>query len=153
MVEHAWIRIAELKEQAADEEWMERHPWKAQWRARLLYLRARCRLGRRLFFELEWVQRWLVQASHAQDFVERRGVRVYLFVTRCCWVCSGWRPRRCVVQHLSIRELMDELEQRALDHSHCVERGDLLELLCGPLLECDVLDAPADDAERMDKMV
>ena len=48
---------------------------------------------------------------------------------------------------------MEELEQRALDHSQCVERGDLLELLCGPLLDCEVLDVPADDAERMDKMV
>ena len=57
---------------------------------------------------------------------------VYLVVTRN----FGCRPRRRFVDHrLSNRELMQEMELRGLTHADCVERTDLLDVLCGPQVE------------------
>ena len=40
MVEHLWIRLADIKEEAADEEWRASHPRLARWRKSYRYWRA-----------------------------------------------------------------------------------------------------------------
>ena len=123
MVEHAWVRIAELREDAANEEWEANNP-------RLAWLRK----------TLRWLYiRWLNRLKEFRESERGEQLRkfnadkaaqllsIYLAVTRC----GGCRPTRARVRHLSTRSLLNELDQRGIDRSECVERSELLDVLCG----------------------
>ena len=131
MVEHLWVRIAELKAEAALEAWEAAHP----------------RLARALRVARYWRIRWL---NLLKDFAEsERGQRLarrvedlraaalhgYLAATRLC----GCRPSRRRVSGLSTRQLILELDLRGIPRDDCVERCDLLDELCGEATSSDAL--------------
>ena len=145
MVEHAWIRLAELKEEAAAEDWERAHPVLARWRPRLLYARAKLLL----------LRKWCVEHERFQSFLRllRRGTLVcHMVLTRC-----GCRPSRRIAQLLTTRELIEELDIRRLDRGDCVERGDLLDVLCGAAEHAQeaspCLLAKEESITEVDKMV
>ena len=128
MVEHVWIRNAELREEEALEEWQQAHPLRTALGKRLKRLRIRLTLAWRSFLasptgtELQArVTRWRVALGSFQ-------VACVLALTRRI----GAAPPRSLAESLPTKALLQELELRGLDASACVERGDLLEALCGP---------------------
>ena len=148
MVEHIWIRLAELREDAVLEEWEAKRPCLARWRRRYMYWRVQCLLLLKEARESERGQR-------LHDFTRAmfaHWLRLYLALTRCV----GRRPSRRQVQTLSTRGLISELDERNIDRSSCVERGDLLDALCGPeehmaepLLTSDPDEAYSCTADKM----
>mgnify|MGYP006133234013 CR=1 FL=1 len=52
--------------------------------------------------------------------------------SRVCAPPPQQAPPRSLAESLPTKALLQELELRGLDASACVERGDLLEALCGP---------------------
>jgi hypothetical protein len=129
MVEHLWIRLAELREEAAEEEWQRRHPRLTRWRSRCNRLRVRLLLLRKGLAEIERVRHWLELLQSGRSRMDRASVSLYLLVTRML----GYAPARDFVgPRLSTRELIEELVSRNMDHAECVEREDLLDMLCGP---------------------
>ena len=132
MVEHPWVRIAEIKEEAADEEWVARNPRLAKLRGQLRYARVQYLLLRKRWAEDERVIAWAALSR-------LRMLGCYLATTRL----FGCRPRRKHCAQLSTRELISEMEARRCDHSDCIERTDLLDALCGPP------DAAAEDGDPL----
>ena len=129
MVEHIWIRIAEIREQAAEEEWIEAHPHMTRWRSHLRYIRVCFLLARKRILEHDRVQTCQARAVAFSERASLSALALYLVVIRHL----GCRPRRWLLhQRLSNRELKHEIELRGLDHTQCVEKSDLLEILCGP---------------------
>ena len=128
MVEHPWVRIAELKEEAADEEWQVRHPTRAWVRKQLRLLRVRFLLTRKAVTEDTRVR-------NCSTRLQQHTLIVYLAVTRL----FGCQPRRVMVAHMSTRELVHEMTARRMGHvvEDCVERSDLLDALCGPAPQVD----------------
>ncbi|KAL1515319.1 hypothetical protein AB1Y20_001950 [Prymnesium parvum] len=128
MVEHLWIRLAELREEAALEEWRRKHPLQTALLHRLRRLRIRGLLLLLLLREQPAFQRIASRASALRSWLAQTAVRWYLRGSR--WVRVV--PDRRWVEHLRVRELMAELEARGIGYSDCVEKEDLLEALCGP---------------------
>lgn len=127
MVEHAWVRIAEIKADAAAEEWAAAHP-------RLFALKRRARLQR-----IRWLNRLkdFRESEHGQTLEKRlqtflasratEALYMYLAITRC----GGCRPSRKHVCHLSARQLIGECKLRSIHIEDCIERRELLDALCG----------------------
>ena len=134
MVEHAWVRIAELKAEAEAEAWQEAHPRLARLRKQLRYLYVRYLNWLKDFRESENGQHLAERVQH----LKAAALRAYLVMTRL----GGCRPRRARVLHLSTRQLISELDARAIDHDDCIERRELLDALCGEADESydDALD-------------
>ena len=149
MVEHAWVRIAEIREEAALEEWRAANPRLAWLLKTLRWLRIRWMNYVKEFHESERGERF---AQYVRD-----GRAVLLSVYLACTRTFGCRPRRRRVAHLSTRQLIDEVERRHIDRSELLERSDLLDALCGPPAEGD--DAASDERDELvppspvDKMV
>lgn len=149
MVEHPWIRIAELREEDATERWEQAHPRMAALVRQRRWLHVQWLLLRKQLVES---QRWKAWRA----WLGTLSLRYYLLVTRTLRL----RPRRRFVGELSTRSLLDELDARALEHSGCIERGDLLELLCGPANSEDsteqrsaLLHGGEEEMTAVDKMV
>ena len=154
MVEHAWVRIAELKADAELEEWEAAHPLRTRLRRLLKWLRIRLLIRLKEFQESERGAR-LMQTAHGLKLGGATSLlRLYFAVTRC----GGCRPARARALRLSTRQLVEELDARGIERSGCVERSDLLDALCG---EADAFgDADAEGVEDtlipptpVDKMV
>ena len=152
MVEHLWIRLAELREEAAHEEWEARHPRYARAHKYWRYWRAQFKCFVRWLVERQATQRIVAQASHARERAERRAILTYLVLTRCGRI----QPARSLIMRLSNKELLDELDARGLERDDCVERIDLLDLLCGPTSPVartvDTIDE-GESTTTLDKMV
>ncbi len=87
MVEHAWVRIAELREDAANEEWEVNNPRLAWLRKTLRWLYIRWLNRLKEFRESErGEQLRKFQADKAAQLLS-----IYLAVTRC----GGCRPTPC----------------------------------------------------------
>jgi hypothetical protein len=155
MVEHLWIRLAELKEEAREEEWEAHHPRQARARQLLRKLRVRYLLLRKAFVEHPRVQRLLSWSACARDQLVHRSTIIYLALLRLMHM----PPARERLTKLTTREIIDEIDRRGLDHSACLERDDLLHVLCGPLLhgdrvrDRDLSSEPEEEAVLLDKMV
>ena len=132
MVEHAWVRIAELKEEAALEEWQAAHPRLVWLLKTLRWLRIRWLNRVKEFRESERGKRLANLALEAQSSM--------LFGYLRCTRFFGCRPKRRRVMHLTTKQLIEELDRRALDRTECVERSDLLDALCGVCDSADVED-------------
>ena len=118
-----WIRLAELREDEAAAIWARSHPWLTLCSRLAKQLRVRVLL---------WLAsergRSLVHACEsARQKIQSQYIWTYLGMTRV----SRCRPARQSIDGLSTRALLDELERRGVDHGGCVERGDLLDALCG----------------------
>ena len=148
MVEHAWVRIAELRQQAELEDWIAAHPRRARLEKALRRLRIRFLNWHKDFVESERGQRLLEHVVKLRSIA----LRAYLFATRTL----GCRPSRRHVLHLSTRRLIEELDLRSISRTDCVERIDLLDALCGA---CASGDDAGDTEEELvppsavDKMV
>ena len=146
MVEHAWVRIAELREDAAWEEWELANP-------KLAALRKKMRLQR-----IRLLNRWIEfrQSERGQRLDQQlRAYSAaanlwYLAATRCFF-----RPSRARAAQLSNKQLMVELDARGIDRDDCVERRDLLDALCGESSEELLEHEDGQDAcsSEVDKMV
>ena len=150
-VEHLWIRLADLREEAADEEWEARNPRWARFRTSFRYWRAQFKLALKWVSEREQTQLWLIRCRHGRECVEHRALQLYLVLTRC-----GCKPLRRLISQLSTKDLLLELGARGLDdRTDLLERDDLLDALCGPrpapaaTSDFDLDDAPT----TLDKMV
>ena len=128
MVEHLWIRLADIKEEAADEEWRASHPRLARWRTSYRYWRAQVKILVKWVLEQERTQRWLALLQHSRERVESTALHSYLFLTR--W--GRYQPARRLASRLSVKDLIAELNSRGLDHDGMLERAELLDALCGP---------------------
>lgn len=128
MVEHLWIRIAELRQEAAKEEWEKKHPLRTLWLRRLNWLRIRYLLFMVWLSEREKSLLLVAALGRCRDRYNELALRCYLAITRL----ASMRPARSRVEQMRSRDLMAELEARGLAHSGCVERDDLIEALCGP---------------------
>ena len=128
MVEHLWIRLADIKEEAADEEWRASHPRLARWRKSYRYWRAQVKILVKWVLEQERTQRWLTLLQHSRERVESTALHSYLLLTR--W--GRCQPARRLALRLSVKELIAELNSRGLDHDGMLERAELLDALCGP---------------------
>ena len=153
MVEHAWVRIAELREDAAWEEWELAHPRVARLRRTLRLARIRA-LNQWIDFRKSPRGQHLELRFREHAAVMRQGaLRAYLGVTRTC----GCRPSRARAAQLTTRQLIDELNMRGIEHDDCVERRDLLDALCGEasgvLLEEEAEGRDQPGSSSVDKMV
>lgn len=128
MVEHVLIRIADLREEAAAEEWQRLHPRSAALRRRLHYLRCRAKLVCIRLRETAFAQR-VHAAGMRQHACLRESARA---IALSCLRLLRLAPPRRLVRALTVRQLKAELDARGLGAEACVERGDLLDLLCGP---------------------
>ena len=148
MVEHPWVRIAELKQDAANEEWQLRHPRRAWLRKQLHLLRVRYLLIRKAVSEERRVQLCV-------GWLQQHTLNIYLVLTRL----ASCQPRRDMVAHLSTRELICEMTSRRMAHlvEDCVERSDLLDALCGPAPQDEPLLSSHDEHDGnsgvLDKIV
>lgn len=148
MVEHIWIRLAELREVAANEEWDSRNPRLARWRRSLRFWHVRCKLLCKWLREQETAQKVTANLRERRQRMEHSAVLCHLLLTRC-----GCQPLRILVSRLSTKELKEEMAARGLDDSDCIEREDLLDVLCGPR-PADASETHASDAPAtLDKMV
>ena len=127
MVEHAWVRIAELKQEAAFESWEAANPRLAQLRRVLRWLRIRWLNRLKDARESERGKQIEQRLRTLWAAAQTRALRGYLTATR--W--GGCRPNRKRALSLSTRALIEELERRGIDREDCVERRDLLDALCG----------------------
>ena len=127
MVEHLWIRIAELRQEAAIEEWEQKHPISTRWLRRLRWLRIRSLLFAIWLSNTQMALSLLGSLEKFRKQVCALMLRCYLVVTRFI----GVRPARASVERLRTRELLAELQARGLANNTCVEREDLLDELCG----------------------
>lgn len=131
MVEHIWIRLAELKEDAANEEWALKHPRLARANRLLHYYVVQAKIFRKWCGEQQAVIKMILHLRAWQEQCARRLLFIYLMISR--WY--DFQPRRHLVSVLSTKELIAELTLRGIDHSACVERIDLLDALCGPAID------------------
>ena len=128
MVEHVWIRNAELREEASLEEWQQAHPLLTALSKRLKRLRIRLTLAWRGFLASRTGTELQARAARYRAALGSFQVACVLAMTRSV----GAAPPRSLAESLPTKALLQELELRGLDVSGCVERGDLLEALCGP---------------------
>ena len=150
MVEHLWIRLAELREEAALENWRAAHPRAHRALEAVRRARIRCKLARKWLLEQPAAPAVQRQLQRVPELL----LRLYLCATR--WV--GRQPSRARVAGLRTGALMAECQLRGLDSACCVEREDLLELLCGPAPLLGAEEArpggcEEDATDAMDKMV
>ncbi len=127
MVEHIWIRLAELKEEAALEEWRARHPRAYACLECARRLRIRWLLLRQDLLRQECTQVAVAKLAAVQQRARNACLSLYLGATRLV----GRPPTRNVVRELRTAALLEECKRRNLDSTECVEREDLLDLLCG----------------------
>ena len=148
-----WVRLAELREDEALEQWERVHPIQADCLKRLKYWRG----ATRRWLASEQGQRYAGAAKEWQIASHDTALKAYLLVTR--W--SRCRPARHRVRDMSTKSLLEEAKKRGVDTQECVERIDLLDALCG-LEEADEScsrdlrdgsDAPGSAAAHVDKMV
>jgi hypothetical protein len=177
MVEHAWVRIAEIREQAAQEAWEAAHPVLTRLRKAANLQRIRWLNWLKDFKESEHGKQWIERAQAFREARAAQALQLYLAVTRCvgrkpvrgsisirrrrenvgrCPLRAHGLSRaqsRVRVQTMSTRSLMAELERRNIDVSDCIERRELIDSLCGEAAddddECEELVAPS----PVDKMV
>ena len=151
MVEHAWVRIAELKEDAAFEEWEAANPRLARLRKSVRWLRIRWLNWLKDFRESERGQRWEGELQLQRLTWLARALHSYLVITR--W--GGCRPSRQRVLRLSTRALIEELDLRGIGRGDCVERSELIDALCGQASADDEADEGGDlvPPSPVDKMV
>ena len=128
MVEFVLIRLAEIRDEAAQEEYDQNNPCQASLRRRVRYLRIKAMLA--------W--RWAI-ATPAALKCRRWAVDAYAWLSAqysACVLAStrrlGLPLPRAIGASLSIKELLRELELRGEDPAACVERVDLVNALCGP---------------------
>ena len=129
MVEHAWVRIAEIKEEAIREEWEQQNPRRVWLQKAMRRLRIRA-VNHLIDFLAS--ERGKKMTQHKEQ-LRRLLLRFYLRVTRV----FGCRPKRSYVLKLSTKQLIDEMDDRGLDHDECVEKSDLLDALCGAVASGD----------------
>jgi hypothetical protein len=132
MVEHVLIRLAEIRAEAAQDEWERSHPCRLCLQRRL----------RRWWIQAKLAGLWLssrpaVQNTRAAAVVQRKhmhqvGIGLVLRATRLV----GMRPPRSLVLGQSVKTLITELELRGCSSEACVEKSDLLDVLCGPASSC-----------------
>ena len=147
-----WVRLAELRENAADEEWAQQHPIRAALRAKLKRLRIWTKLAAQDFRQSERGQRLLAQFLNVEQGMWSLVLRCYLLSCRVV----GCRPSRLrMVRDLSTKRLLDELARRGVDTTDFVEREELLEALCGPPNDAETAAEAATEHAIMtvDKMV
>ena len=135
MVEFVLIRLAEIRDEAAQEEWDAAHPHQASLRRRLRWLKIKATLA------CQWAA-----ATPPAVHCRRRALRlrawlsahytvlVLLFTRRL-----GVPPPRALAEQLPIKGLLLELELRAgsrgslrMVPARGTERIDLINALCGP---------------------
>lgn len=127
MVEHIWIRLAELREEAKREEWEQKHPRQALLARYTRYFRIRMKLAVLWFLALAFVRRCISFYLASCDMALRLHTRAHLSVTRVI----GVRPSRSVCTALGVKELLSECQMRGAQYEHCLEREELLCALCG----------------------
>ena len=104
-----WARLAELRENAADEEWQQRNPYLAAFREKLKRIRIHIRIAAKDFRESERGHRFLEQLSGLEQLA--------LGCVLGCYLCTcrlvGCRPsRHTIVRELSTKQLLNELAQQ-----------------------------------------
>ena len=147
-----WVRLAELREDAADEEWEQAHPKLTKLRAMWKRVRIQIKLSAKEFSESARGQRLISYAHNLETYFWASLLAIYLLCTRI----ARCRPaRHKIVRELSTKRLLAELELRGIDTSDFVERDELLEALCGPASEAGLDAEPAHDhsLQMVDKMV
>lgn len=148
-----WVRLAEIRQDEADESWAREHP--IQDRCLQIYKQLRIRVL--LFIASDRGVRWAQRLHSVRQQTQSLLLQTYLWVTRR----TGVLPARYRVESLSNRQLIDELRERGIEHEGCVERVDLLDALCG-LQEIDAnanangtgrRRTPLEEPQCVDKMV
>ena len=146
-----WVRLAELREDAADEEWVQHHPLLAALRGKSKRLRTWMKICAKDFRESDRGQELLARVGALEQSAWSLALRSYLRVCRI----FGCRPMRFrMVCELPTKRLLDELARRGVDTTDFVERSELLEALCGPASEAETAaDAAEQQILAVDKMV
>ena len=128
MVEFVLIRLAEIRDDAAQEEWEKAHPRRASLRRSLRWLRIKGKL----------VCKWAAATPPAVQC--RRAavlVHVWLNAQYSSFILASTRRfglplPRSVAEQLSVKALLLELELRGGNPASCLERCDLIDAMCGP---------------------
>ena len=147
------VRLARLRADAADEEWVQSNPTSAALRPKFKRLRIWCKVTFAEFSQSEHGKRYLSQLQTLEQRSWSLLIRCYLLITR--W--GGCRPARYRgVLDLSSKQLLEELAKRGVDTSAFVERDELLQALCGPACDAELAagaDHYSSDTQTVDKMV
>lgn len=128
MVEFVLIRLAEIRDEAAQEEWDKAHPCQAALRKRLRWLRIKTMLAVKWAAATPPALRFRRKAADCHAWLQAQYVAAALVATRRL----GVPLPRAVGEQLPIKALLMELELRGGDPASCVERSDLMNALCGP---------------------
>uniref|UniRef100_A0A7S0LLZ7 Uncharacterized protein n=1 Tax=Coccolithus braarudii TaxID=221442 RepID=A0A7S0LLZ7_9EUKA len=127
MVEHVLIRLADLREEAAMEEWVQQHPRRAALAKLAKWARIKCMLVYKCAKDSR-------AARRATNSCNRTRANVFFWFLSLVLLTSRWlgvRPPRALAHELSTKSLLAEIKLRGLDSETCLNRCDLLDALCG----------------------
>uniref|UniRef100_A0A7S4FAQ3 Uncharacterized protein n=1 Tax=Chrysotila carterae TaxID=13221 RepID=A0A7S4FAQ3_CHRCT len=128
MVEFVLIRLADLRDEAEAEQWQQRHPCRAALAKRLRYVYVRSKLM------LKWARGTAAAAAISHAMLQGQATASYIAVA-CILTLSRWArqsPPRVVADTMGVKALRAEIEKRGLRSDACIDRADLIDVLCGP---------------------